>query len=333
MKKVLFYSSINDIELFNIQGFYGNDINCLKAGGYQVKVTNRCSDFLRFWSYDSSFLYFYRKSLAPAIISKVFQKKVVFTGGVDDLSITPKCFKYKVQKILINLCYYFANSFLVVSDSDMSNIRKALFSSDAKKLLLSYHSIDILNSYNPYDKSSFQDRKICSTICWMGSVQNVKRKGVDKSLHLFKRLGVQFNKFYIIGKIGPGTSYLKKVVSKLGLDDLVVFTGDISNAERDKILVESRLYFQCSSYEGFGVAALEALYHGCCVIHSGKGGLSSTISSYGVKINLQDCSKEDVNVIDILNFDHDINYVNSKKHLLENFSHHERMRLINKGFE
>ena len=254
---------------------------------------------------------------------------------MDALSFNPKCFSYKVQKILINLSYYFANSFLVVSDSDMFNIRKALFFMDAKKLLLSYHSIDMLNSYNPYGKLSFRDRDIGSTICWMGSVENVKRKGVDKSLHLFKRLDIQFNKFYIIGEIGPGSDYLKEIISELELDDMVIFTGSISDAKRDKILMGSRLYFQCSSYEGFGVAALEALYHGCCVVHSGKGGLSSTISSYGIMVDFQDCDKEDVSIIatNILNFDNSINLANIKKHLSRNFSHHGRTNLINKGFK
>ena len=92
--------------------------------------------------------------------------------------------------------------------------------------------------------------------------------------------------FYIIGKKGEGTMYLERIVSELGLENAVVFTGNIAEEEKVNFLKLSKFYFQLSRYEGFGVAALEALCANNIVIHSGKGGLSNSIYEGGVLLNI-----------------------------------------------
>ena len=91
-KRVLFYSSVKDIELFQIQRFYSVDIALLVNLGYEVSITNHIGKFCLFWKYDIAFLYFYKWALLPAILAKIFSKKVYFTGGIDQLeeSITSK---------------------------------------------------------------------------------------------------------------------------------------------------------------------------------------------------------------------------------------------------
>ena len=337
MKKVLFYASVSDLELFKIQSFYKYDIHCLENIGFQVETTNRCFDFLKFWNYDASFLYFYRKSLLPAVISSFFRKKVVFTGGVDDLALDSSTKNFNIQRALINFCYLFADSFLVVSDSDFLNIKKALFTSKLSKLILSYHSIDILQNFNPYREMSCQSRCCISTICWMGSKVNVQRKGVDKALYIFKewlekKPNLNIQKFYIIGRVGSGTDYLKEVIAECGLDDYVEFTGAISDIEKNSLLLKSRFYFQCSQYEGFGVAALEALYNGCLVIHPGNGGLSSTISSYGIQLTTLDVNNAVTELIELDAGAHEVDYESITAHLNKFFSHDIRSKSMKSSF-
>ena len=80
-KRILFYSNVKTKKQFSVQGFYRTDIDILKKLGFKVKLSKHWYDFLLFNKYDLAFLYFYRYSLIPAMISKIFRKKVFFTGG------------------------------------------------------------------------------------------------------------------------------------------------------------------------------------------------------------------------------------------------------------
>lgn len=117
MKRILFYSSVRDLSSFVSQRFYVIDILLLKELGYDVIITNKIIDFIRFYRYDLSFLYFYRKSLFSAILSRLFCKKVYMTGGIDALDrnlVSEK--EYIFQKIMFKLCYLFADKCVVVSN-------------------------------------------------------------------------------------------------------------------------------------------------------------------------------------------------------------------------
>jgi glycosyltransferase involved in cell wall biosynthesis len=139
----------------------------------------------------------------------------------------------------------------------------------------------------------------------MHGVENVKRKGVDLSLHYFKYLSsfdeFKDSKYYIIGTEGEGSDYLKKIVCELDLPDRVVFTGSIDEHSKREYLKKSKYYFQLSLYEGFGVGALEALAASCIVIHSGKGGLKEIIKDDGILLNTSGIDLDIINKIKSFN--------------------------------
>lgn len=285
-KKILFFSSVSTKELFNTQQFYKIDINLLTKLGYEVILSNKISDSLKFWKYDILFSYFYRFSFFPAFIARLYGKKTYFTGGIDDLDkdyATKK--RYFIQKIFYILCYWVSNSCIIVSHSDMNNVLKVL--GKKKKLSFSEHTIQM-------DKfivdENGKKENIFTTIAWMGNVNNVKRKGIDIALKVFSFLkkNKQFSnyKFVIIGRIGEGTIYLEELIKKYNLTNSIIFTGEIDEELKIDYLKRSRYYFQLSSYEGFGLAALEALASQNIVIHSSKGGLSNPIFSNGIWFNI-----------------------------------------------
>jgi glycosyltransferase involved in cell wall biosynthesis len=285
--RILFYSSVKEISLFYIQRFYAIDIFLLKENGYDVHVTNKIYSFLKFWKYNIAFIYFYRYGLFAGIIAKIFGKKVFYTGGIDSLDVSmtlPK--KYRIQKIFFKCCRLTANNCIIVSHSDMDNIKKIYKNTLPSKLSFSYHSIDI-QKFN----STLQNKeKFFTTIVWMGEKGNTIRKGVDVAIKVFafltKKEEFKNYKFIIIGKKGSGTTYIENLCKELQVSDKVHFTGSISEDEKIDILKKSQFYFQLSIYEGFGIAALEALAAKNIVIHSGKGGLKDTIKDYGIKYEL-----------------------------------------------
>lgn len=283
-KRVLFYSSIKDKGLFNIQQFYQVDIHILKNLGYTVILSNRIADAWKFWQYDLVFAYFYRYSLFVSFIAKIFGRSTFFTGGIDalDSNLVSKI-DHLIQKWLFKMCYLLSKRCIIVSRTDMNNVSTIV---RGRKLAYSEHTINT----DAFDCDISAKQNLITTIVWQDKVSNVKRKGVDNALRLFARLHqlpeYSEYKFVIIGKTGEGTTYLKDIVSELGIDDSVVFTGSISETEKVNYLKCSKIYFQLSLFEGFGVAALEALCAKNIVVHSGRGGLSNPIYKDGVLINI-----------------------------------------------
>lgn len=284
-KKVLFYSSVKDKSLFKIQQFYQIDISILDSLGYSVYTSNSISDAFFFWRYDFVFAYFYRYSLFVAFVAFLFGKRTYFTGGIDSLDrYISKGRSYQIQKYFFICCYLLSKKCIIVSRADWNNVKNVLGKRDAK-LVYSEHTIDV-SLFN----GDIKKEKSFITIGWQGTVGNVQRKGIDIALRIFKKLKetVFFEDyiFYIVGKEGCGTPYIKKLIDEYGLTNAVILTGAISEKDKIQLLCRSKYYMQLSRYEGFGVAALEALCAKNIVIHSGKGGLANRIYRYGIKFDI-----------------------------------------------
>jgi glycosyltransferase involved in cell wall biosynthesis len=274
--------------------------------------------------------------LFPAILSKLFLKKVFFTGGIDELNeLTTPRRDYFIQIILFKFCYLLSDKCIVVSKSDMSNILKIYSGKRLRKLFLSYHTID---HETFYVNDVFLKNNNFTTIGWMENISNVRRKGIDKSLILFEKL-IKYpkfsdSKFYIIGKEGEGSDYLRELCRSLEITNKVVFTGNIGENEKISILRSSKYFFQLSTFEGFGIAAIEALAAKNIVIHSGNGALSETILNFGVKLNMNDVLNKNIESIVYLmvNFRSDL-LEKAQHHIINNFSNESRAKKLKEVME
>ena len=112
---------------------------------------------------------------------------------------------------------------------------------------------------------------------------------MDKALQIFAELKkipefVDY-RFVIIGRKGEGEVLVRSIIDKYNLKGSVELKGEVSEEDKINLLKQSKYYFQLSLYEGFGLAALEALCANNIIIHSGKGGLANPIykeqSSHG----------------------------------------------------
>ncbi|MFN4151590.1 MAG: Hpt domain-containing protein, partial [Candidatus Sericytochromatia bacterium] len=98
-----------------------------------------------------------------------------------------------------------------------SNFKSFKSKIDQVKFPFSFHVID-------YEKYKFDDvskkEKILSTIAWMGNVENVTRKGVDKSIFLFNQLHKLDNEFrmVIIGPLGKGSQLILEIIKENNLE-------------------------------------------------------------------------------------------------------------------
>jgi glycosyltransferase involved in cell wall biosynthesis len=72
-------------------------------------------------------------------------------------------------------------------------------------------------------------------------------------------------KVMICGK-GPEENRLQLMVQKLGLDKVVLLTGEKAHPEVLKLMKRSKVLLHTSNYEGFSTVCLEALYAGAQVV-------------------------------------------------------------------
>lgn len=327
-KRILFYSTVSDKSLFQTQRFYAIDISLLENLGFEVCLTNRIFSFLRFWTYDTAFIYFYKYGFFAGLLSRVFFKKVFFTGGIDELERSVSTGrKYLLQILFFGLCYWVSTRCIIVSQSDFNNIRKIYRGKLCRKLIYSQHTIEGCQ----FETSLEKKENIFSTIGWMGMKNNVVRKGMDRALGLFAFLLKQKEfldyKLIVVGGNGEGTDYLESICDDLKIKGRVEFTGAIDEADKIDILKRSKFYFQLSVYEGFGIAALEALAAKNIVIHSGNGGLRDTIRDYGVKVDLQerDADMFEYAYQQICTYD-DSKFDSVSRYIYENFSNDSRQK-------
>lgn len=288
-KSVLFFSSVKTRKMFSIQSYYRNDIMILKELGYDVHLSKSCWDFICFWRYSVAFIYFYRYGLFAAAIAKLLGKRVYFTGGIDYLEpafATPR--QRSVQAVLFRLCNLLSDTSILVSSSDCRNVAALYGGRLPRNCKLCYHVIDIGRFLFTPDVAKKPNQFLL--VAWMQNIDNVFRKGIDKAIMVFKAIHGAHpeSRFILAGPSGVGSSYVTKLISRLGLDDCITYLGPIPEDMKVRLMKESRFYFMLSTYEGFGIAAIEALAAGCCLIHSGRGGLVDAAGPHGVKVPIDD---------------------------------------------
>lgn len=282
-RRVLFYAAVRDKSLFRTMGFYETDIQILQDCGYEVAPTNKVADFFKFRNYDIAFIYFWTWGLLPAFISKCFRKKVLFTGGLDalDRRYNRSILDYTLKKWLFKGCAFLSDANIAVSRSDLQNMEKTGFR--MRNIHLIPHVIDA----ERYAYRGTQKKDTITTVAWMGTKENVVRKGVDRLLVVFRKFAATDERFtlMLIGPEGKGSDYLKDMAARMNIAPRVIFTGVVPEDEKIRLLKESKYYFQLSEYEGFGVSAIEALAAGNLVFHSGKGGLADSMTPDGILVD------------------------------------------------
>ncbi len=96
-----------------------------------------------------------------------------------------------------------------------------------------------------------------------------KNKGLFDLIETFSKVEKEF-KLSIVGKdFDKILPELKARVKKVGLENKVLFVGEASGEELNKIYSKSEYFVSASKYEGFGVTAIEAMHYKCiCILNS-----------------------------------------------------------------
>jgi glycosyltransferase involved in cell wall biosynthesis len=330
LMKIFLFSAVSDEKLFSRVGFYRDDIAALGLNGDMVCATNSIRKLCNEKA-DLVVCYFYSKSFLPGFISRIKGARVIFTGGADQISpLLESGYALNVRRVVAFFCLLISHKVLVSCKDDYVNFKRLSFGVSflGQKIKLVPHVVvpSQIDRHKRKGVNTFE----AFTLVWMGTISNVKRKGVDRAISLISILrgrGIDAT-LKIAGTPGPGTNYLRELASELAIAEHIYFLGLISEKEKNQIFATCDVYLQLSEYEGFGVAAAEAFFSGVTVAHSNVGGLKDVIGNYGIILPLSAIDRNDDEVIENFYSDY-LSFVPNKEYLLsevKNYSISARSR-------
>lgn len=219
--------------------------------------------------------------IAGIIVKKITKVKIVpYIHGLDVLSIRKK-------RIANSLLFrILSNSDKIICNSRFTQNIITDFGIEESKLCIINPGINIpLENHNSskYVNSKFNDLK--DSIVLLTVARLVERKGHDNVLKAISEI-VPHNKNikYLICGDGPYKKNLNDMVNSLGLQNNVIFTGEVSNEELEHIynisnifIMPSRTIIEKGDVEGYGIVFLEANLHKLPVIAGNSGGVPDAV--------------------------------------------------------
>ncbi len=269
------------------QGFYAAEVDGLRAHPYvrSVVTTNDLRE-VRQAKVDGIVSYFYSHTAAVAAIGRARGIPVVATGGGEQLLRDPatSARTYAVRLSAFHACTLLTTCLLATSTADYERmLALARFGRD--RIMLSFHGVATVEYADMRHFAYNRPPASLVTIAGLDTELNVKRKGVLEAVDLLACFYAH-NPSASLTIIGRTTcrAMVEAHATALGVAQHVRFAGYVTENEKLDLLHQSRFYVQLSEYEGFGIGALEALAHGCQVIHTNVGGLRDTIGDYGIVV-------------------------------------------------
>ncbi len=165
---------------------------------------------------------------------------------------------------------YKRTPFMTASLSTQKDLLK--FGIGKKKITIVPHGLIVIKP-KPFPK---KEKK--QTLVFLGVLS--KDKGIEDTLGCFQLLNEKGNfQFWVIGKAETKDYFnrLKRLASKLGLEDKVKFWGFVSQKKKFELLTRAHLLLNPSVREGWGLVNLEANAMGMPVVAYCSPGLVDSV--------------------------------------------------------
>ncbi|MGJ8638553.1 MAG: glycosyltransferase family 4 protein [Opitutaceae bacterium] len=179
----------------------------------------------------------------------------------------------RLGRILDKLLYGSVDHIACISDG----VRKALI----EWMPLAENKITIIENGIELQHLQMPDRPKKGTTLQILSVGRLhKQKNIAEALRAFaevKKQSPEFDLRYVVAGAGELENQLKSLAKELGLEKSVAFLGHVSNIPT--LLKDSDIFLMPSLWEGFGLAAVEAMNAGLPVIASNVDGLREIVET------------------------------------------------------
>lgn len=112
--------------------------------------------------------------------------------------------------------------------------------------------------------------------------------GILNALADIKQQGKLMRKLVLVGKSGRASSDINQIVSALGLEKDVLFTGYVPDEHLPDLYAMAKMFVFPSFWEGFGIPVLEAMSCGCPVICSNVSSLPEVVGEAALMVEPSD---------------------------------------------
>ena len=190
-------------------------------------------------------------------------------------------FRFKKNRIIKS----YKNVYKIIANSNYTkDLMQASLKIDKNKIQIIHPGIDIYREFISDEEKEYVKKIIKNkgpVITTLARVE--KRKGHEYIINAINELRDQFPKLiYLIAGKGPYLENIKNIVKKLNLNSHVIFLGWITEPEKSLILKKSDIFAMTpitsgESVEGFGMAFIDAAFHGVASIGSDDGGIKDAI--------------------------------------------------------
>ena len=120
---------------------------------------------------------------------------------------------------------------------------------------------------NGIEKELFENTSFVRTVDVIGAGSLIPLKRYDLFISCIAELRRTIPDIYaVIAGKGTEEFFLRNKITELKLQDNIVLNGEMEHQNLLRLMQQTRVFLHSSSYEGFSMVCLEALYAGCHVI-------------------------------------------------------------------
>jgi glycosyltransferase involved in cell wall biosynthesis len=215
--------------------------------------------------------YYYPDGIAASLIAKQLNKPFVVTARGTDLNLIPE-FPYPRRLILQTA--QAASASIGVCKALMDTL--AALGADHDKLKVFRNGVD-LDKFRPEDRVEARQRlKLTARTILLSVGHLVERKGHHIAIEAMASLPEHV--MLVIAGSGPERQALETLAQKLGVQQRVIFTGQLANQELKWWYSAADALLLCSSREGWANVLLESMACGTPVIATNIWGTPEVVS-------------------------------------------------------
>jgi glycosyltransferase involved in cell wall biosynthesis len=262
----VFFARVAHPSQIDIQEFYAQDVQFLKDLGYRVRIVTRLRDLLRTPPADLYFCWWWTWAAFPVMIARVLRRPVVITGTFNHHLFRGRPAS---ERLLIRFAAKRASANIFVSRLECEIVAKTV---DVHNPFFSPHTVDADRYCPPAGGADDRDTTLLLTSCQLNGGSS-KRKCVAESIRAVAQLQADFPgaRLTVMGEKGDDYPALAALAESLGVAERITFVGCVTQEEKIHLMRRCGIYLQPSRFEGFGLAALEAMACGATVLTSPVG--------------------------------------------------------------